>query len=366
MKKQSLILAVGLTVGLTGFYSCKNDNTIEPETDFVTLQENTLKDFVGVLAVPVYAQFAQEAATLKNAVHALADNPTVAHQQAARNAWKAVRVVWEKSEGFLIGPVEDNNYDPYMDTWPTDYNAMEALLNSSTALTVEQLEGYDGEDEAQLTLRGFHPLEFLLWGTTGNRDINYDQREKEYMIALVDDIYNNVTALNTSWQISGGNFGKEIINAGEDGSRYASRKDALKAIASALSDICGEVGEGKMVDPFQPTPDSTQTESPYSHNSLIDFENNIKGAFNVYKCSFDGQSGASISDIVAANNKTLDATIKQKFTAAINSFSGITTTFESAVYTQPSQVQNTIDAIQSLKQTLDDELVPYLDQYIKD
>src|SRR5690606_35827192 len=134
----------------------------------------------------------------------------------------------------------------------------------------------------------------------------------------------------------------------------------------ALSGICGEVGESKMVAPYDPQPDSTVTESPYSHNSIVDFKNNIQGAYNVYTCTFNGTTGASISDLVAANNKTLDAEIKQKFTAALNSFDGITTTFEQAVYTQRSQVQNTLDAIGSLKETLDGKLMPYLQQYIKD
>lgn len=359
-------LTLGIAISAMGFYGCKTNDNVQPKADFNTLQEQTLSDFVNQFAIPVYTQFKTAATGLQSAVHALANNPTAANQQAARDAWKSVRAIWEQSEGFLIGPVEDDNYDPYMDTWPTDYNAMENLLNSSTPLTVQQLEGYDGNNEAQLTLRGFHPLEFLLWGTSGNRDANYSQREKEYMVALADDIFNNVSALDSSWAPSGGNFGQEIINAGKSGSRYTSRKDALKAIAAALSDICGEVGEGKMLTPFLPQPDSTQTESPYSHNSLIDFENNIRGAYNVYRCSYNGQSGTSLSDIVATNNKTLDATIKQKFTAAINSFSGITTTFERAIYTQPSQVQNTINAINSLKETVDDQLQTYLDQYIKD
>lgn len=364
MKKQFLIAALGLSVAVTGFYGCdKNDNDTEPQTDFVTLQQNTLKDFVNVIAIPLYGQFAQEAMALKTAVHTLAANPTAANQTAARNAWKNVRQIWERSEGFLIGPVEDDNYDPYMDTWPTDVNSMEALLNGSTPLTVEQLEGFDNADDAaQLALRGFHPLEFLLWKS----DQNYDSREIDYMTALADDIYNNVTALQDSWAPTSGNFGVELTAAGTSESRYSSKKDALLAIAGALTDICGEVGEGKMVDPFLPQPDSANTESPYSHNSLIDFQNNIQGAYDVYMGKFNGQTGSSLSDLVAANNKTLDAKIKQQFETALNSFGGFNTTFEKAIYTQSSQVQNTIDAVQSLGETLSTDLNQYLQQYIKD
>lgn len=366
MRKTQLTLALMLLLGLSLFSSCKNDNKVKPEADFATLQQNALNDFVDVLAMPLYADFEQKASDLKAAVHQLADSPTLANQLAARQAWKDTRTLWEQGEGFLIGPVEDDNYDPYLDTWPTDFHAMENLLNSSTPLTVQQLEGYDSTNETQLSLRGFHPLEFLLWGTSGNRDTVYTTREKEYMVALVDDIYNNVAALNQDWLVTGGNFGQEIKQAGESGSRYQSRKDALKSIASALSDICGEVGEGKMVDPFLPHPDSTQTESPYSHNSLIDFKNNIQGAYNVYLCQFNGRTGASLSDIVSANNKLLDADIKQKFVTALGTFSGFNTTFEKAIYMQPSQVQTTINSIKALKGALDNELMPYLEKYIKD
>jgi len=368
MKKQITALALG-TIILTGsLIGCtKKDNNDKPSTDFETMQANALNDFVNIVGNPVYAQFKLEAGHLKEAVHTLAGNPTVANQTAAKNAWRAVRVTWEQSEGFLIGPVEDDNYDPYMDTWPTDHNAMQALLNSSTPLTVEQLEGYDNPDnETQLTLRGFHPLEFLLWGASGNRDANYTQREKEYMTALADDIYNNVSNLQQSWLPSGGDFAREITDAGQSNSRYTSKKDILKALASVLSDICSEVGESKMLNPYAPQPDSTITESPYSHNSIIDFRNNIIGAYQVYTCSYNDQKGTSLSDIVAANNKTLDAEIKQKFTTALNSFDGITTTYEQAVYTQRSQIQNTLNALAALKETLDNKLIPYFDQYIKD
>ncbi len=114
---------------------------------------------------PLYLDFKAKATDLNTAVAQLAANPTQANLDAARNAWKAVRVIWEQSEGFLIGPVDDDNYDPYMDTWPTDHNAMKDLLNSGTPLTLDYLAGLDNpEDAAELTLRGFHPLEYTAMG----------------------------------------------------------------------------------------------------------------------------------------------------------------------------------------------------------
>lgn len=367
MKKSILFLSVGLITAATIFNSCKKTET-QTNSDYETMQHEVLTDFVNVLGKPMYAQFLEEATSLNSSVHNLANNPTIENQQKAKDAWRAVRSVWEKCEGFLIGPVEDDDYDPFMDTWPTDHSAMEALLNGSTPLTVAFLTGYNNpEDASQLTLRGFHPLEFLLWGTTGNRAVNYSQREKEYMVALADDLLNNITALQKSWTAQGANFGNEIINAGTSSSRYTSKKDILKVLIAGLSDICGEVAEEKMFAPFSPFPDSTITESPYSHNSLADFRNNIQGAFNVYKCAFNNQTGKSISNLVAVNNKVLDSDIKNQFTAALNSFDGLNNfTFEQAVYSQRSQVQNILNAISTLKETLDDKLTHHIEQFIKD
>lgn len=368
MNKFSKIAAISAVFTATIFASCEKDKKNTDTVDFNTLKTQVLSDFVTVVGNPLYATFKDKATALKVAVDALSADATQANLIKAQEAWKAVRVVWEQSEGFLIGPVDDNNYDPYMDTWPTDHNAMDSLLNSNTPLTVAYIAGLDDtDDEVELTLRGFHPLEYLLWNTDGNRQANtFTAREKEYMTALAADILNNVTALQESWLPGNIHFANELTNPGSGTSRYASKKDALDALANSIIDICGEVGEGKLLEPFALPGDSTITESPYSHNSVADFKNNIIGARNVYLCAYDGKTGKSLSDLVKANNAALDQDIKQSFEAAINSFGGITTTFEQAIFSQRTQVQNTITAINALKGTIDAKLLPYIQQYVKD
>ena len=361
LKKSYLVLLGGALMTTALFSSCSNKDKEDNTNDLTALESQVLSSFVSTLATPLYAQFREKAIDLNQSVIMLAADPTEAHQTAARDAWREVRVLWEQSEGFLIGPVDDNNYDPYMDTWPTDRNRLDSLLNSQAPLDADALAGLtDTESETELTLRGFHPLEYLLW----KDNVNYNDREKEYMQGLAQDILNNITTLNADWSL----FSEEFINAGQDGSRYESKQEALIALAEALTGICEEVGDGKMKEPFVGvggTPDSTITESPYSHNSVADFRNNIIGARNVYTCNFNGTTGTSISDLVAANNKTLNQEILQKFDAVINSFDGITTTFEKAIYEQPNAVQNVLTAIENLKTSLE-SLQPYLQTYVKD
>jgi len=359
MKKVFLPAFVIASILSVGVMSCSKSDSPSTNQDIQTVETAALSDFVSVLGNPLYSDFTSEATTLDNAVKALIADPTEANQQAAQAAWKTVRVVWEQSEGFLIGPVEDNNYDPNMDTWPTDRIAINNLLAAHSDITSDELNNTDD------ALKGFHPLEYLLWET---KPADYTDAEKNYMAALSENILINVKALQESWTTGG--FGDEISNPGTSGSRYNSKEEALEAVANALIDICNEVGESKMPDPFgdtQAAADSTKTESPYSHNSIIDFKNNIQGAYNSYTCSYGGKTGTSLSSLVQINNKNLDTQIKTAFENAIKSFDGFgDVTFEKAIYNNRTTVQTVIDQVATLKSQVENGLIPYIQQYVKD
>ncbi len=129
-----------------------------------------------------------------------------------------------------------------------------------------------------------------------------------------------------------------------------------------MQGICEEVGEGKMKEPFDAR-DPKIVESPYSGNSTTDFKNNIIGLQTVYL----GRNGSlGISNLVSLRNKSLDTKIKSQITAAINSFDNITKPFEQAILNQRSQVQQTMDAINTLNETMEEELLPFIQQQVKD
>jgi len=132
-----------------------------------------------------------------------------------------------------------------------------------------------------------------------------------------------------------------------------------------MTDICDEVGTGKMKEPYDAY-DSTIVESPYSGNSLIDFKNNIIGLQNVYMGTYAGIQGLGIKDLVAAKNKSLDNKIQAEIAAAVSSFSNVTIPYEDAIFTQRVQVANIMTSLATLKETLDTELKPFITQYIQD
>lgn len=356
MKKTALLFIGAATLFAA---SCKKTDNNNNNNTTVT-ESAVINDFVGKIVLPMYQTLQDKATVLNSAVNTLNTAPTAANLEAARTAWRDTRSVWEQCEGFLVGPVEDDNYDPNMDTWPVDYNQLDSFINTSSSFTVTTIQ------DLSQGLRGFHPLEYILWGRGGAHTVDsISARQKQYMVGLSQDILNNITQLNASWSTSGGNFQTKVLTAGSGSTLYPTRKEAFVALVAGMSGICSEVGGGKMLEPFTQA-DSNLTESPFSHNSITDFTNNITGARNVYLCSFNGQTGASISNMVAAKNISLDNKIKEQYASAIAALGNVTTSFEMALYTQRTQLQVAMNAINTLQGTLDGELKTFMQTYIKD
>ncbi len=357
MKKITIAASIAL---VCVFAACKKNSTEETVDNFDTLKTTVLADFTNVVAVPGYLQLDNAAVSLNTSILSFNSSPTEANLTAAKNAWKNMRGIWENCEGYLFGPVEDNDYDPNIDTWPTDYVQMDSLLASTNALGLVQVENIT------LSLRGYHPIEYIIFGNNGSRTAaSITARQKIYMASLSTDIKNTCHQLYLSWTATPTNYAQQVIKAGTGSIVYTKKKDAYLAIVESLIGICEEVGDGKMKDPFDAL-DPSIVESPYSGNSISDFRNNIVGLQNVYLGNYAGINGKGINDLVTAKNIALDNKLQSQMTAAINSFNNITLVYGEAIISQRVQCQQTMTSLNILKNTLESELKPFIIQNILD
>lgn len=357
--KISFSLLTFLTV--IALSSCKKDKT-EPKPEPMTnaeLQNKILNDFAYKVALTNYQDLENKMNTFHDACVAFNASSSQTNLEQGRSSWKEVRGAWEQCEAFLFGPVSTNNIDPSTDTWPVDYKALDSLLKSGKAFTPEYINSLGDE------LKGYHPTEYLLWGTSGNKlSKDFTDREKEYLIALVGDLQKKATSLYASWDpATSNNYSEQIINAGKINTVYSSQKAVFEELVNGMTGICDEVANGKITDPFKAA-DPSLEESPFSQNSLVDFKNNIAGVKNVYFGKYESNDGYGINDFLTANNLALHNTIAAQIEDALNSFSGITVPFGQAITTQPTQVQNVINKINTLKETLEVKLLPYVQQSI--
>lgn len=360
MKASAILLAFVATTTL--FISCKkDDDTTEETATGLTneqIQSNILNDFGNTVALASYRQMENKMNAFYNACVYFDAAQDQNNLDNARNAWKDVRSTWEQSEAFLFGPVATNNIDPSTDTWPVDYTALDSLMNTGTAFTQTYINSLGDE------LKGYHPSEYLLWGTNGNKaPADFTTREREYLIALSADLQIKATSLRNSWDPAvSDNYLMQVINAGQSTSIYPSQKSVFEELVNSMAGICDEVANGKITEPFNAA-DPTLEESPFSQNSLTDFKNNITGVKNVYYGKYIAD-GTGINDLLEKNNLSLHTKIATQLDNAINSFNGVTVPFGQAITSQPTQVQNIIDQINILKTTLETELLPFLQQTV--
>lgn len=347
----AMLIAVSVLAG------CKKKDSVAPAAQDASAQ--ILTDFSSKVAFADYTDLAGQTAGMDSAVQAFIQSPAEAKLNEVRRYWFSSRQAYEQSEAFIFGPYL-GPLDPEMDSWPVNKNDMDSLLSGKHALDSAYL------GTLPFTLKGFHALEYLIFGAGGNRSYSgYTAREKEYMSALAINLQKTAVKMKNAWNPADKNsFGWQIANAGSAGnSQYTSRALAMEEIVNSMADIVEEVGEEKMKVPFEQK-DSLLEESHFSRNSFADFANNMRGVKNAYMGRYSA-SGTGLTSLVNTYNKSLDATLQQQMDNAINVFTSFSMPFGEAIYTQPGGIQNAQAVLRQLHDTIEDQLLPLVKAHVQ-
>lgn len=318
--------------------ACSDDND-EPLSDELSAKEKTLQqataDYVDHTVLPTYAGMADAAIRMQKLCHTMQEKHAAGTLQtadikAAGEAWKEARKYWELSEAFLFGPAANHNIDPHIDSWPLDKAAMDNLLaqiRSGNAWSLENNGGYG--------LIGFHSVEYVLFELSADENTsmvhstNYTPEEMEYLVAVADDLCQQCVCLEACWAGTenlsaekqailadaeldyGENYGWEMKNARQAGSRFKTYQECAEEILQGCIDIADEVGNTKIGRPHlgSSQEDKNYIESPYSLNSVEDFADNIRSIKNAYTGSRSGD--ASVSDYVKSVDPGVDTKVRE-------------------------------------------------------
>jgi hypothetical protein len=280
-----------------------------------------LTNLVSNVIVPTYTDLANDVEDLEKTLNGLTPSTiTQAQIDKACADFKAARQHWERSEAFLGGAASDFSIDPTIDSWPLD--------------RAELLDYFKGGMKAQIedesTILGFHALEFILFRNGQNRkvaelqgndtytnfesvsgadELKYAQqvckllKERCFQLQVAWEGEKNanrlavVKAAGLPYQTENGlSYGENLVGAGQDSkSTFPSLKDAVAQVLSSDEGscvaICNEVGTAKVANPFS-AGDIAYVESPYSYNSITDFQDNIRSIRNVWFGSTNGNAAA--------------------------------------------------------------------------
>ncbi len=306
-----------------------------------------------------YEDFEIKAKGLTDALLKFQFTPTDENLREVQFAWRDTRSPWEQAEAFLFGPVDTQGLDPALDSWPVNRTDLDAVLNTTNTLDVPFVTGLND------TLHGFHTIEYLIFGETNNKTAaSMTAREIEYLVSVTSLLHTHVDTLANAWRVTGGNFVTEFSTAGQGSKTYPSEVGALQELVNGMIGIVDEVGNGKIADPFSQT-NTELVESQFSFNSLLDFENNIRGVENIYLGRYLQKDGAGLNDLVRRNDLALDTQIRQNFDEAISAIQAIPFPFRNAISNESgrSLITTAQAKIAVLQKTLESKLLPNIASY---
>lgn len=379
LKYATILLATGMMTAGFSACSDNDDEHTDKVGEILGESEDSylgkvLASYVDQTVNPTYASMAANAEAFYNAMVTLRDgvekgNATQAMVDATCERWKAARADYERSEAFLLGAASDYDIDPHIDTWPLDLTALHSLLSSPKMLekyTTDNDEDNIDKAHADLnqTLLGFHAVEFIIFRNGAPRKVasfnsgndDYNDRanftdisalnELKYGVTVAGDLMYSIYQLEVCWAgttaahkaaleakewkttmpLVNRTYGENMKNAGQSGSLYTSVKAAVSAILTGdggAAGIVDEVGQVKMGKPYglgtndeNKESDPNYIESPFSHNSLTDFFDNMESVDNVWNGGFTEGNRSKYS--FAAYFAKMNPTLGKKVQDAIN------------------------------------------------
>ncbi len=302
-------------------------NSIITQSKLTETQEqflrDALRDLVNNVIIPTYTDLADDVEDLEKTLNGLtATSITQTQINEACDDFKDAREEWERSEAFLMGAASEFDIDPTIDSWPLNRTLLVSYFNN----------GMNDQMLEDATILGFHALEFILFrngqprkaeefkgnDTFKNFEKVSGEKELKYAQTICKLLKERCFQLEVAWEgetaanagrmavvkaagldyttANGLSFGVNLYSAGNNSmSTFPTLKSA---IAQVLSDdegscvgIANEVGTAKIANPFS-AGDISYVESPYSYNSITDFQDNIRSIRNIWFGSTNGKAAS--------------------------------------------------------------------------
>ena len=347
MKKTRLILLSMLAIAC--MTSCdKGGDTLDDlsvrDDRFMAIADR----FVNHTVIPTYTYLSDYTEQLVEDLSALKADVTDENISKACATFLTARAWWEKSEAFLWGAATDFGIDPHIDTWPLDLTGLrEALTNKAqiAGLAAEDGDVYAGE-KLGTTLLGFHGIEYVLFWDGSPRQASWFSGNDNgvscadyltYAVAVAGDLRNKCWQMELAWAgeshnperyakvndelelpltITGGAYyGENLLNAGNAGSSCRNATVAMQWIIEGCNTIADEVASQKIGMVYSGN-DPNYVESPYSHKSIVDFEDNMISIRNVWNGGVEGDYDSTNS--LSAYFKEAAPDIESRVSAAID------------------------------------------------
>ncbi len=321
------------------------------------------------LAHAMYGDALSRAEQLDAAIGALLAQPGDQAMAAAREAWLAARVPYQQTEAFRFGNPVVDEWEGKVNAWPLDeglidYVAVGSYGDSSdenpfyaanvianpiltiggkeidaTTIDAALLASLHEADEVEANVsRGYHAIEFLLWGqdlngtgpgkgdrpasdyASGENCTNgHCDRRAAYLAAATDLLVSDLREMTANWQADGP--ARAALTA--DG-----EKAGLAAMLTGLGSLSyGELA-GERIKLGLMLHDPEEEHDCFSDNTHNSHYYDVVGMRSVYLGRYEGSAGRvtegpSLSDLVRAADPKADETMRAALDRTLAAFGAI-------------------------------------------
>lgn len=271
---------------------------------------------------------------------------------SARIAWKSAHEWWAESQAMLLGPARDGMLTEAMDSFPIVVADVKQILAQTPIITQEMVVGMRG------SLKGFHVLEYLLFGLDGNKQVaEFTSKELNYIGAITFELERLSQSLRYSWDPARENYVAQITTPGQQGGAYETDKDALRDILDGMIYLCDDLSERKIGKPLDLHADSLE-ESRFSSNSTNDYRSNLRSILYIYQGGREpGFLGISALVYTKSGQELVDKVFADITNAQV-AIDLLVPTFSSSLTTDPERVASAREAVRTLKNTLTNDVKP--------
>ena len=305
-----------------------------------------------------YAEFEALCVELAATTRALAEEPSEANLEAAREAWLVARAPWKRAEVFAFGPYseEPQRFGPKIDFWPARPETVEETLAGDDEL--------DADSAARLgaPAKGLHALEYLLFEPDADvlSLFEEDPRRGEYAVAIADDLIVRAHALWEAWAPDYGNFMGELTGAGRTSTRYDTLNRALGEVVNRMGYTLENMSAEKLAKPLGDSaggvPQPDQAESPFSRRSLEDLRDNLRGIELLYFGSAE-RGLLSLDSYLLSRGRHLSERFRARLTACYAALDAIPDSLEVAVESDPASVRELMARLGELRRLIQVDVI---------
>ena len=303
-----------------------------------------------------YADAADGAEALHDAIDAFVEAPSQATFDAAKAAWIASRPAYQRSEfaRFYNGPIDDPDTGPeaFLNSWPLDENYIDYVDGVPESGIINDPDGFPVIDEDTLAAAntaggeanvstGYHAIEFLLWGQDrsatgpGTRPFTdyvtddtgtaaNQERRGQYLQATAHLMVEQLEQVRDQWAPGDpSNYRAEFLAVDTD--------EALGRILTGLGSLsAGELAGERLSVAFE-TRDQEDEHSCFSDNTRDDLANDAIGIQNAYLGRYGDIDGPGVDELVRQVDPALDARFQAELAATVAAVQGIPQPFDQAI-----------------------------------